>query len=342
MPKKSGGSSLMKRLGKKAKKAHEAHKDDEIRLSGGADLPDGIEAGIAQLVKCEFGEFSRGSHEGEPYFIASGIVKEPKEHNGIPVEGLYTQVGPIPLCDTPERQSKTDFDDHYADMLNELRKLGVDTSEMDFDDLEEVCSTLVEEAPHFRFRTWKGQATEQFPNPRTNHDWRGVCEYEEEETDEVEEEDEEPEEEDEVEEEEDEEPEEDVPFGDDLDMLVDKADQDDEDAAEELTKRAIKAGLSEADIEDEDQFPNWSSVAEAIRGSEEGEEEDEEEDEDDEEDEFVPEKGDVFLYKPKGKRKAVEVEVTAVFAKKETANVKDLDTGKIHKNVPFSKLEEEE
>ena len=44
------------------------------------------------------------------------------------------------------------------------------------------------------------------------------------------------------------------------------------------------------------------------------------------------------MFRPKGARKDVEVEVTAVFAGKQTCNLKRLDDGKVYKGIPWDRL----
>jgi hypothetical protein len=322
MAKKVRKGTLASKLGAAGEKAVSSHRTDETVFDTGGDLPAGIEGGIAQLTECKFDTFKKGDNTGEYFFFASGAVKEPKRHDGVPIEGLHTRIGPEPLCDTPNRQSRPDVDAHVDWVMNEMRKLGVDTSELDIDSLEEAAAAIKEEQPHFRFRTWKGDATEQYPNPRVNHVWSGACEYEEgdEETDDVVDETEE----------EDEAPEE------DLTALGKAADGDDEAAQTALSEKAEEAGI------DPDDYDTWTEVAEAIEGAPEDEEEEEEEEEDDTPSSFEPEKEEVYLYKPPRARKAIECEVMAVFPRKRTCNLKSLDDGKSFKNVPWEKLEEDE
>lgn len=339
-----------------------SHRTDETVYGAGGELPPGIDGGIAKLAMLKIGEYKSGDLQGEKYFMAQGVVVSPEEFNKQRVKGLRTSIGPEPLCDTEGRTRET-LDDHVAWMSNQLRMLAGDEYFAEADTLEEVeelMEALVESDVYFRFRTWQGKATDQYPNPRTNHEWRGAVEYDEDGTDDVEDD---TEEEEEVKPkkgkgkasakpsskttstkggstkgkkgkaEPEEEEEDDVPFGDDLDMLADAAEEDEE-AADKLTKLAVKAGIDEEWVES---APGWQDVADKIREmSEEGG--DEEEDEEEEEEEVQPEKGDTFAYKPKGKKKAIEVEVTAVFEGKQTCNCKD-DKGTVYKAVPWSALE---
>ena len=314
---------LMAALGKKGQSALAAHKNDETRFSIGGDLPEGIDGGIAQLVECKFDTYKKGTNEGEYYFLAAGVVKEPSMVGTIPCRGLRTQIME-PVCDTPGRSRET-VDEHFEWILNELRKLGVETSAIDGDSIESVAKALKEEQPHFRFRTWKGESSVDFPNPRVQHTWNGSCEYSEpEEYDEVvDETEEEPEEEAEEEESEATEEEENT-----LQSLGEEADSGDEDAILQLTNRAEEAGF------DPNEYETWADLAEAIEdGSTE-----EDGEEDGEEEIIAPEKGSVYGYRPPKSKKDIDCEVTAVFAGKQTCNLKNLDSGLSYKQVAWNKL----
>jgi hypothetical protein len=346
MPVQKAKSGLAARLGAKGQKAHEAHKGDEVTYSGGASLPPGIEGGVAQLVDCKFDIFKTGDFAGEYYFFAAGVVKQPKEHAGINIFGQRTQIGPEPLCETPGR-SRQSIDEHLAWVYNELRKLGINTEEIGFDDLESVVAALKEAGPHFRFRTWQGQATKEFPNPRTNHDWRGSCDYVGDDDDGVSEDAEPSKDAEEIpdvaEGEDSTESAEDI----DLDALAAEADGGDEEAQIKITGQAKLFNV------DHEAYSTWAEVAEAIKESSAGDEKTEEEEAEEEEPaEFKPTKGDVYFYKPvtvdaKTKKKikskkSVECEVTAVFEKNKTVNIKNLDDGRTsYKGVSWNDLEQE-
>ncbi len=173
-------SGLAAKLGAKGHSAVETHKNDETVFQGGGELPAGIENGIAQIVECKFDIVKEGDSKGEYYFYAGGVVVSPKsimtDDGEFPVEGMRTSITE-PLYDTPSRSRKT-VDDHLAWILNELRKLGVDTSEVSLDNLEETAAAIKESGTTFRFRTWQGKATEEYPNPRVNHQWAGAVDYE--------------------------------------------------------------------------------------------------------------------------------------------------------------------
>lgn len=179
------GSSVFAKLGERGRAAHSAAAQNPVTV-GNAGLPAGIENGIAQLVDIHFGEYKDGPNKGKPFFMASAIVVQPTEIDGVPIAGLRTQIGPEPLCDTPQATGKRKtFQDHYDWMINQIGLvLGVQpgqTVEIGFDDVESTCANLVAEAPYIRFRTWKGQkqTTGPFANrePRVQHEWNGRIEY---------------------------------------------------------------------------------------------------------------------------------------------------------------------
>ena len=54
----------------------------------------------------------------------------------------------------------------------------------------------------------------------------------------------------------------------------------------------------------------------------------------------MPEVEEIYLFKPPGKKKAVECEVTAVFEGKRTCVLKNLDDNKSYKGVSWDSLEQ--
>lgn len=177
-------SSLAASLGAAGQQAHEASKSEETRYSAGGDCPAGVDNGVAQLVECKFSQYKEGKMKGSWFFYAAGVVIAPRLMqdelgNTIKIEGLRTSIQE-PLCDTPDRVRKT-VADHLSWIYNELRKLGVATSELEFDNLENIGEPLVAAAPTFAFRTWCGEvATEGIykgKKPMTNQVWNGVIEH---------------------------------------------------------------------------------------------------------------------------------------------------------------------
>lgn len=329
MAKQRKKSGLAAKLGAEGRKAHESHQHDETTFDTGASLPAGIEGGIAQLTKVTFDIFKKGDFEGEYYFMAMGSIVSPEEFEGVSIKGLHTRIGPEPICDTPNRESRPDVASHLAWVYNQLAMLGVDRDDLDIDTLEEIGKALVKAAPHFRFRTWQGEPTEQYPNPRVNEVWGGACDYEEgEEVSKVEDDaDTTPK----LHEPEDSGEEAEAEEGLDIEALkelAEAADEGDEDAADKVGEVAESLGIDPDDIE------SWVKVVETIAAKS-GEEEEEEEEK------IVPEKGEVYLYRPPRMRKDVECEVTAVFDGKETCNLKNLDTQKSYKGVSWDSLKHE-
>lgn len=372
-----GNDSLFGKYGTEFRKAHEEAKNAETTYSSFGDLPGGIENGIAQLVECKIDQYKSGEHEGESYFLAAGIVLEPEYHDGIKVAGKRTQIME-PLCDTPKAGNRKTFAEHLHWVYNELRKLGIDTSEFEGeDDLKTALSSLVEAEAKFTFRTWKGKPTEEYPDPKTRHEWLGP--YEEEEESEQEEEDagkgtkdntkpknkEEkmPKKSSKVE----------IPAEKELKVWAKKADKGDATACDKLSKFAVSLGYEEDAVEEAD---NWGEVVKMIlsgppKEEEEEEEEDEEEEEEDtdeevdeeetedeededeeeeedEEEDASPKVGEVWAYAPlkagsKTKReKPVQVMISKVNASKKTVECKNPTTKIVYKNIPFSDLSTDE
>jgi hypothetical protein len=352
MAKQQAKTGLAGKLGNAGQSAFDAHKGDETTYSMGGDLPAGIENGIAQLVDCKFGVYEKGKTQGEYYFYAAGTVVSPEyitvDGNQVKIAGKRTQIGPEPLCATPGRTRAT-VDDHIAWVLNEMRKLGLDTSNMTYQQLEGAAATLVQMAPYFEFRTWKGQKQEiehrdggywvgdkkystqaaaksanpfVGQEPRTNHQWNGVVQNAPEVSTEGEIEDN---------------------TGTDansggasdsqsLAELADAADNGDDAAATRMQELAEQAGI------DPSQIATWAEVAAML---EEGGGDSGEEAADTESNGHIePQLNDVFFYKPPKKQKAVECEVIAKFDDKGVVNLKDLGDNKtIYRNVPFDGLQ---
>lgn len=331
MAKQTSKSGLAGKLGQRGRQAVAAHKDDEVDLGFGGDLPPGIEGGIAQLTRCWFDQYKEGKNKGEYYFMALGTVLEPKTFvnaatkESIDLEGRQTKIGPMPLCDTVSQSGKsTSLDEHMARVLNEMRKLGVDTSALGINDLEATAEALQKSAPVFKFRTWVGKATPQYPNPSTNHDWKGITSYDSEPVDDVQ---------DNTETLPDDEQaaaaEEEV----DLAALGEAAEGGDEDANAKLTELCEAAGI------DPNAIDTWANVAIALAAANGGEGDGGDEPATTDPEDFKPEVGQVYFFKAPKAKKAVECEVTAVFAASSKVNLKNLDDGKTtYKSIPFDHL----
>lgn len=344
---------LSSALGTKAAQAFNNHKGEDTDYGQGGDCPAGIEGGVAQLTECKFDVHADGQFKGKVFFYAAGIVVAPKlADNGMVVEGLRTYQM-CPLYDTPQRQTRKTQDDHLGWILNELRKLGLETANMEIGDLEDAVAALKEQKPYFQFRTWKGEPSKQYPNPRTNHVWiKALPDYVPEggdpatagvEETPAEEPDEQP----------DEpapppakktatagkgappkktpppaaEPADDEP---DAAALAEAADGGDRAAAAKLKELAMGEGIEEDAIDNAD---NWTAVAELIAASNGGGEP-----ADDEPAEWVPVTKEVVSYKPKGAKKAIDCEVIMVNTEKQTVNLRSNVDKAVIKAVPFAEI----
>jgi len=322
-------TSAKKLLGPKFKKLFAKKRVEEISLEdfgGGGNLPDGIENGVAKLVSIKIGAYGESTTlAGKPFFMLRGVTVAPATHEGLKVRGIQESFVLEPLCDTSGRKRETE-EEHIDYMLAVLQQFGVDTGEIDAEELEEedFFAELIADGVYFRFRTWKGRPSDQFPNPRVNIEFLGACEYEEGDEGVAEEvEDDTPEEEDEDEEpawekndrkskrsaaastkkpvkekgkkkpppedddDDDEEEDEEADYSEvtDLDLLAELAeDQDDIAARERLVELGVEAGLSKKKLEALD---SWYDVAVAIEeaGEDEEDEDEDEDDEDEDEDE---------------------------------------------------------
>lgn len=369
MPKAEVKSELFQKLGNQLKSAHEAHKSDETEYGGGfAELPAGLNGAIAQLIECKFDKFKTGKQVGEWYFMARGVIVSPKEFQGMYIEGLNTQIGPEPICNTPERTRKT-IDEHIDWVYNELRKLGLDTSTIEPENLELACEELKNAAPYFRFRTWKGQkqqvekkngkfyvgqkvydsedaAKKANPyldqEPRVNHEWDRAIEWNGGESA-------------------------GSGFNDnststittngklssngdggkvsdeiDLDQLSADAEMGDDDARKKIHSLAMEAGMSQEEF---DNIEKWADMAEAIRNH--GQDGNDNQDGKEDSAEFKPEKGKMYKFKPtdpatkKPQKKAVDVEAIKVDEAKKTVDLKRTDTKQILRGVKWDDLEHE-
>ena len=353
MAEHSGESPLAKILGDAGRKAHEAHKNDETQF-GMISLPAGISGGVAQLTKAYWARYKEGTKlAGKPYVRLEFRAVLPREHGGVPVAGqIVSQM--ISLCDTPDRQIKVSdkvsrprtFKDNYADFLNELRKLGVDTSRTTFETIESTLVALqsMNPKPYTRFSTrgWTPPKTPQNQNPKemvfTQLD--GLCDFSDNgeyaasktedasgETDRKSEQKQEPFNEfadgsqsQELEE---------SPTGlsDDPRELASQA-ADNEDAQNKLRNLALAAGHSEEEVDGAD---SWEQVAEMITASAAPPAEEEKKD---------PSKGEIYFFRPvdaktgKPVKRVVEAEVTVVDKKSKTVTLKDI----VNPKLTYSKV----
>jgi hypothetical protein len=333
MPAQKSKVDIAGKLSKMFGKSHAKHKDDETIGSAGR-LPGGVQ-GIAQLTAGKIDEYKTGANKGKMYFQLRGVVKTPLEY-----EGVQTMIQE-PLVDDPKNwnNAKT-ADEHYAEMLNTLRKLGCNTSEIDDSDIVDAIESLVEEGPHFRYSTYQSEPTKQKPNPKVYENWhKKVDGYVSEGAsddaveDNTKEETDEDTDEDTTDEEAEDTSEEDEGTSEIVDWMAvgKKADKGSPEDTSTLQEACEEHGV------DPDDYDKWVDVAAAIIEKL-GEGDEPEAEEEEEEATADPETNDIRLYKPKGATKAVSVEVLGVVPKKRTATVKEVKTKKKHENVPFDQL----
>lgn len=183
MPPQKKTSDLFSKYGSKFDKALQSHANDETTY-GIVRLPGGISNGIAQLIGCKFGTYQSGNNKGEPFFQARGTVVSPAEvatkDGVVPVRGLQTMIQ-IPICNTKNADGvETTQEEHIADVLNEFRKLGCDTSQIKSGpDLEALAAALQQlgeqnQGPYFRFSTSYGKVSDKYPEPRVWENWHGI------------------------------------------------------------------------------------------------------------------------------------------------------------------------
>ena len=305
-------------------KAIKKHAGDETSY-GQVDLPPGIKGGVAQLKAAYFGNYKDGAtYAGEPFLRMSGVVIEPKTQDGQKAAGLTTSVI-LPACETKKNDGTVvPQEDNIARIMNEMRKLGADTSEVESgEDLEALAEALTEATPHFQFSTTISQ-----DKKRVWENWNGaIDDYQGgEEDDDVEEDDDD--------EEDTEDDDDDDDDGEEVDLaaLASAADDDDDDdASEKLNELALAAGVDQETIDEAD---SWADVVTMI---EEGDKEDDDDEEDDDE-EYEPSKDDVVKYKPPRKKKPIDVTVTRINKKQQKCTVKSNSDGTLFKAIPWSDL----
>lgn len=172
---------------KNADAAVKAHGKDQT-TTGIINLPGGIKNGIAQVSKCYFKQFDKGTNmkradgssaEGEYFFRCEGTVNTPKSvatpDGVIPVEGLTTSKM-IPFFDTKNsKQEIIPQEKHIADILNVMRQLMGDeyTHDASVEDLEALAAGIEEAAPYFRFSTNQSNPSKEYPNPMVFEQWHG-------------------------------------------------------------------------------------------------------------------------------------------------------------------------
>lgn len=322
MPVQKGGGGALDKLKKMGgDKAFNAHKSDATEFGSGGELPPGL-TGAATLIEAKLDTFKSGNNKDAPYLQFRGVIVECSNPLFIGNQAMKQ----VPLCPDPSTwaEPKT-LDDRIAEGLNEMRKLGVDTSKMTLDDWEAALLGLKQAAPVFKFHTWAATNQQTGKPGRTRTDIDGVvADYK---------------------------PGEGVgsgvddqsgsedqgvvgeaPQDDPWTALGQAADNGDDEAGKQIVEAGLGAGLTQEEL---NAFGTWAEAAAAVAAASEGGAGGSGTDTstEGETEAWKPKVTDIYQYKPKGARAAVDCEVTAVF--KETVNLKRLDKNEVIKGVKW-------
>lgn len=172
MPAAQGTNNVASKLDKLGvSKSLAAHRDDEVNYGSGGDMPAGV-IGVARLSAAKIDSYKTGDNAGELYLYLAGVCEQANKGMEMCV-GSRTSLT-VALCKTGGQKPKS-FDDNFAKALNEIKKLGLDISNVQRgQDVVDCCSVLVEAAPRFKFNTWASAPSAQYPDPRVNHNWNGL------------------------------------------------------------------------------------------------------------------------------------------------------------------------
>lgn len=329
MPVQKGASSVIDKLKKQgAGKAFDQHKKDETEYGSGGELPAGL-TGIAKLIEAKIDEYKTGQNQGQLYLQFRGVIQQCNQ--ALYVGNQVMKQVPL-MADPPSFANPKTFDDRIAEGLNEMRKLGVPTANMTLDDWEAALMAVKQEGPSFKFHTWAptNPVTKQLGKVKTDFDGvfsgalpasggaggspvvdntaegdvgdqggdTGTAEG-----------------------------------GTDWAAIGGAADGGDNDAAAQITARGLELGIDQKVLNG---FNTWSEAAAAVaeaEGAAGGDAGTTGTAADEGATAWKPSVGDVYKFKPKGARAAVDCEVTAVF--KETLNLKRLDNETVLRGITW-------
>lgn len=372
MPAQQANTNPLLKYGDRTDKLISDHAGDDIEL-GMVSLPPGISNGVAILNKCYFGTYQTGDYKGEAYLRAEGSIIYPEyvDVNGskVKVKGLHTSVM-LPYCQTKKGNGEIVLQStNIGKIMNELRKLGADTTKMQkASQLLATAEVLQRQKPKFRFVTtprydqtdktkvigswenWLGISgvTEALSNINSDSDSEVSDDSATKKTDKPGQSKSptkspvkpEPKQEQEETQEELNKPE-DLEFN-DLDSLVARANEGEQEAIDSLKVMAMKGGWSEEQVLSAE---TWESVAEFIK--EYSGEAEAGEGEEAEEDSIEWSKGETCLYRAPDKSgkpgKEVSCEILSVSLDGLSVTLKNLTTGKViqqGKNVMLISVKE--
>jgi hypothetical protein len=349
MPAATAKSKLLSKIGPNADAIVKKHANDETKVGGFQNLPVGLKA-VCKLMTCKFVELDKDTKiknsKGQPavgefQFRAQAVIVEPEVFDKMKVKGRQVWLFE-PVFDT-KKGDDTIFsqEDHIANILNEMRKLGGDeyTKDCGANDLEALAKGLEELKPHFHFSTslreGRTVAGKKMPDGVWEN-WNGCAGLEdyvgpdgtatgtEDSTGGETPPDDEP-------------PADDTSDPVDIDAMVAAAESGEDENSEKLKEYAATLGIDGDTIDNAD---SWDAVKEMLTNGASGSPEDTVQ-------EFEPEKGVPVKYAPpdlkdktgKKRLKPVDCDVTAVNKTKKTADLKNLSNKALYKNVPWAELE---
>lgn len=356
-PQKSAATSVLAKLGNVDNAVREGA--TEATNWGFRELPP-FRNGVAKLTKCYFDVYKNGDNAGKVFWRLEGTIVEAECDKGSVVGEQFSVMEPVhETTRTVDGQTvKVSRDEHVKEVMNQLRKLGVDTTGARTGaDLDALCAAAVAAAPYFRC---ENVLSEEKLNPDGSVKYKARCwprfygvrgleDYSPpDDGDGVDDatpaapqrthvngsspkaaarpaqaRKSEPEPEPAADEYSDQE---------DLASLVERATADDTEAQERLQQMAADAGASEDDVRN---AADWQAVADLIGGG--SPEEEQEAAGAEEAPAEPPRKGDLWFArpvdaktgKPAARGKRVEVEVLTSDARRKVATVKDVATGKV-------------
>jgi hypothetical protein len=275
--------------------------------AGFKPLPNGIENGVAKVIG---GGFEQDKN-GKPYYWVKFKVVAPAEHADLEHRKNYF------LAPTKNQTAEQRMDKLSSD----LQHCGVNVGEIEESELPDAIENIGDDDRYVEFRTWKGKATKDFPNPETmmflNQYLEDYTPDEDGVTDEAEPEEEADESQDETEEE-----------------VEEEAEAEEEVEAEEEAEPEVPASKpSSKKPSTKSSKPTGKSSKASGKPSPKAEPT-----ESAEEAEYEPQPNEVWNYKANPKAKAVEVKVIKVYPNQREVTVKRLDNDKILKEVSWDSL----
>lgn len=300
----TSNKALLK-LKAKAKGAWNRSRKKEPKAAMG-NLPPNVQGGVARFSSYKIDL----DKKGDPYVVLTGIALEPENVQGKRVSKThFIKAG-----------KETTVEDKLDKLCSDLQLIsGESLDEVDLDAISEFLDSLAKDKPYYGFNTWLGRATKAFPNPQVQINIEGPVEWEGEEPEEEEEEEE---------------------VDEDTD---DEEEDEEEEETPKRTKKPVKKAAAKSSASGGKKPPKKKTAKAEEEDEPEDEEEEDEEDVDNDEDEegeeaSLPAKGDIYLFKPKGKKEAIEVKVVLVNEDESTVKVKEVEGGRLHPDVPFDKL----